>query len=294
MSASVWGRNDAVSAPTPTFAIITLLGAILMPLRVLGIFLAVGTCWLSFMCLTGGDARNIPPPGPKRTAMVWIGKLCSRLVTLCFGVVFINTHGRPSTTMPRLLVSNHISYIDITVLMSIFHPSFIAKSGVKSAPLVGFIAQCMQCLFVDRSKPNNTTEIIRERIASRSAPQVLIFAEGTTTNGTAVTKFRTGAFIYEEPVEVVALRYHYAQLNPTDVGMDTAKHLMLQLCQPFCTVDLHFLGAHIPTEEEKKNPAVYAAAVRAKISEKLNLPQVDEGFEDKVQWMQHAGLQKMR
>ncbi len=117
-----------------------------------------------------------------------------------------------ATKKASTLVSNHLSQYDIFYQLHVEQPSFIAKLEVKNYPLVGPIAQALFCLFVDRAK--NTHEILeaikdrQESIERNPAhPRITIFPEGTITNGTALLKFKKGAFVAKRAIRVKAMKY---------------------------------------------------------------------------------------
>jgi len=113
---------------------------------------------------------------------------------------------------PALLVSNHVSWLDIPVLASLTHSNFLSKDEVRSWPVIGWLAASSGTLFIRRGAGEAGS--ISRQIAARLASDGLLtlFPEGTTTDGTEVRPFfprlfsaaiETGA-----PVVPVALRYH--------------------------------------------------------------------------------------
>lgn len=118
-----------------------------------------------------------------------------------------------------MVVANHTGYLDILILLATYNGAFVAKGGVLKTPFVGTIAKALQCLFVVKG------ESLTERLVSRirttfechrrkdSCPgcgacstTLIIFPEGTTTNGHAMCAFRTGAFVAGQPVKPVVVR----------------------------------------------------------------------------------------
>jgi 1-acyl-sn-glycerol-3-phosphate acyltransferase len=91
-----------------------------------------------------------------------------------------------------LLVSNHISWADIMVIGSIAPVAFIAKSEVARWPLVGITAKIQRTVFVDRTRRQQTGDAIAEiveRLASGTT--MVLFAEGTSSDGNRVLPFRS-------------------------------------------------------------------------------------------------------
>ena len=89
-------------------------------------------------------------------------------------------------------------------------PGFVAKASVADVPFIGTIATSIQTIFISRgskSSKETTKELLVKRGSSGSEfPPVLIFPEGTTTNGVSVSQFKVGAFLAGAKVQPVALR----------------------------------------------------------------------------------------
>lgn len=91
---------------------------------------------------------------------------------------------------PVLIVGNHISWVDIYAYLSIADFRFIAKSEVKSWPLIGWFARNIGTIFVERDRPRDAVRVGRElREALEAGHAVCLFPEGTTTDGSVVLPF---------------------------------------------------------------------------------------------------------
>lgn len=94
-----------------------------------------------------------------------------------------------------LLVSNHISWLDIPLLGSLLPLNFLSKDEVRRWPVVGWLAWKSGTLFIKRGNDGAanqaTLEITRHLIADQN---VLVFPEGTTTDGTRVRRFHPRLF----------------------------------------------------------------------------------------------------
>jgi 1-acyl-sn-glycerol-3-phosphate acyltransferase len=94
-----------------------------------------------------------------------------------------------------LYVSNHVSWADIFVLGSVLPVSFVAKAEVGRWPVLGWLARQHGTIFVDRtrrSKAGEQSDSIAARLDSDNA--VLLFPEGTSSDGQAVLPFRSALF----------------------------------------------------------------------------------------------------
>lgn len=117
-------------------------------------------------------------------------QLFLRLVAFGLGLK-ITVHGRPAAG-PVLLLSNHISWLDIVAIGATVPVRFVAKSEVAAYPLVGLFARLQRTIFVDRARRAETGRIAREMSGALGAGDaVLLFAEGTSDIGTHVLPFKS-------------------------------------------------------------------------------------------------------
>ena len=100
--------------------------------------------------------------------------------------------GTPVRDRAVLFVSNHVSWSDIVVIGSIAPVAFVAKREVASWPLVGITAKIQRTVFVDRSRRHQTGDAVSQ-IVQRLAggTSVVLFAEGTSSDGNRVLPFRS-------------------------------------------------------------------------------------------------------
>jgi 1-acyl-sn-glycerol-3-phosphate acyltransferase len=91
-----------------------------------------------------------------------------------------------------VLVSNHLSYLDIIVLSSIRPCVFVAKRDVADWPLFGWLAHAAGAIFVDRERrlsSNKAVALVRKAIADGAI--VVLFPEGTSSDGSKVLPFKS-------------------------------------------------------------------------------------------------------
>jgi lyso-ornithine lipid O-acyltransferase len=104
----------------------------------------------------------------------------------------VNVHGTIETRRPVMLVANHASWLDIIALGSIADVVFIAKAEVRDWPVFGKLARWQRSVFVDREVRRSTGRQIAE-VAERldRGEVVVLFAEGTTSDGNRVLDFKS-------------------------------------------------------------------------------------------------------
>lgn len=216
-----------------------------------------------------------------------------------------------------LWVSNHVSFVDVLVHMALNFPSFVSREETGRTPLVGGIARAMECVFVRREKvegsgidPGNAVRASQE-LARRArlraqmvedgrsdvdvqAPPVVVFAEGTTSNGKQLLTFRTGAFLTGSWIRPVVLRYRplwWASFSPAWESVSAVQHVVLMLSQGAYGVEVIRLPPCAPSRMDRGDPVAFAQAVRARMSLASGLPCVSATFQDKRAY--HAHLRSL-
>ena len=110
-----------------------------------------------------------------------------------FGIKII-TEGRIETEGQVVYVGNHISYLDIEVIGSLLTGSFVAKKEVESWPLLGIMGKMQRTLYISRSPKDapRETKVMLDRL--EEGLPLIIFPEGTSSNGTNVLPFKSSFF----------------------------------------------------------------------------------------------------
>ena len=162
--------------------------------------------------------------------------------------VRIRVHGE----IPRdgLIVSNHVSYVDIVALGAVAACAFVSKKEVAHWPVFGLYARCSATIFVDRERRGAVADVaaeMRERLDA--GVPLTLFPEGTSTGGSDVLPFRSSLFepVVELgcPVTACALRYSLEGGSVADEvaywrDMTLAPHLLNLLSKTGVTLHIHF------------------------------------------------------
>ena len=103
----------------------------------------------------------------------------------------IQVVGQAATARPVLFVSNHSSWLDIPVLGAAVEACFVAKTEVGTWPLIRTVARLGRTVFVSRSRSATKGEAgaLRERLGQGDS--IILFPEGTTSDGARVLPFRS-------------------------------------------------------------------------------------------------------
>jgi 1-acyl-sn-glycerol-3-phosphate acyltransferase len=120
-----------------------------------------------------------------------IPHLYHRILCALIGIR-ISEVGRRSAATPALILSNHVSWLDICVITALAPVVFVAKSEVAGWPVFGWLAKLQRTIFINRQARHQTGAATRE-IAGRllGGDAVVLFAEGTSSDGIRVLPFRS-------------------------------------------------------------------------------------------------------
>ena len=149
--------------------------------------------------------RGLPP---QRVRMVWLQHSSRRVLRILAAEI------ESSGPCPRegLLVSNHLSYLDILVLVTLTPAVFVSKSEVRHWPVFGWFARMSGTIFLDRTRRSDVVRI-REKIDAvlRDGHLVVLFPEGTSSDGRQVLPFRSSLLesvtANERPLFVSGITY---------------------------------------------------------------------------------------
>lgn len=120
----------------------------------------------------------------------------------------------PAAQFPAraLVVSNHVSWLDIFVINTLQPCRFVAKADIRSWPLLGWLCAKSGTIFIARGKLRAVRRIFEYVVATiRNAELVAFFPEGTTAAQGALLPFHSNLFEAaidaHVPIQPVALRY---------------------------------------------------------------------------------------
>ena len=122
----------------------------------------------------------------------------------------INVKNKPPAT-PSLLISNHLSYVDIVVLSAQVGCTFVAKSEVARWPILGFVSTTLHTIFIDRKSKRDVLRVMSAAQASLDQGLgVVLFAEGTSTGGGTPQPFKSSLLEFAARLRMPV---HYASIE---------------------------------------------------------------------------------
>lgn len=241
----------------------------------------------------GDGAGGAPPTLARRLRAYWrIARAC---VQLLVGLVMISTRfGRDSPALhmrqsqrwsagmlramgvrlvvhglPRpgakLVVANHVSWLDIPALSAVEPARFVSKAEVKRWPLFGKLSDASDTLYLARERPRDALRVVHQMAEALQAGDTLaVFPEGTTGDGVELLPFHANllqaAIATETPVQPVALRYfditHASSPAVSFVGETTLAQSVWRIaCADGFGVQVSFLPARSVRRADRRRLA---------------------------------------
>lgn len=215
----------------------------------------------------------------------------------------LHVQGSMDAARPLLVVTNHLSYLDIIILGS-QGVRFTPKGEIERWPLIGFICRLCDSVFIDR-RPEQVQEMAQRIKASLAGGAVVaMFPEATTGNGLHLLPFKSGFFSLAEEgvdgrelaVQPAAIAYTRISRLPIDRtqwpelawygDMELAPHLLHLLTLGAINVELTYLPPLTITECGNRKHMAQAAhnAIAGAIEESRNRRHTLEANAEKP-WM---------
>ncbi len=214
--------------------------------------------------------------------------------------VKIQVTGAKTLARPTLFVSNHISWLDIFVLGALHGGPFVARGDMEGWPVFGWLSKLRRSVFVDRenrARARDQINVLIEKL--KSDRSLILFAEGTSTDGLRVLDFKSSLFSVAEKwpgpeaLTIQPISIAYTHLNGLPIArhyrpyigwygdMELAPHLWELLQLGRLTASVHY---HAPiTVDGSKSRKVLSQECRniiAKRVEQLNNHLVIPGESD--------------
>lgn len=144
----------------------------------------------------------------RRWRQRFYGKLAKGL-----GIKKIIIKGTPDLSA-KLVVCNHVSYTDIPVLGAALPCHFVSKDDVEGWPIIGWIARQFGTVFISRKSYNVRSGLESLHTAMKhTALPIVLFPEGTTSDGCTILPFKSSYFEIPEPILIQPVSIDYSHVN---------------------------------------------------------------------------------
>jgi len=135
----------------------------------------------------------------------------------------IRVYHQLSPRRPLFVVANHVSYLDVFILGALIPAVFVSKQEVRDWPVVGWMAWLQRTIFIARSRSRAYDELGLLGDALENGFNIIMFPEGTSTDGTIVLPFKSALFeaprranAYTQPVSLIYRERHGGVLSDKD------------------------------------------------------------------------------
>ena len=129
-----------------------------------------------------------------------------------------------------MFISNHISYLDIIILGSLVNAIFVAKSEIRNWPIINKLCMLGKTIFVERDNRRSVKKqaiLIKENM--ENGLNVILFPEGTSSDGSKVLSFKSSLF---EVIDHEELRNY--NLQPISISYNKLDGLpLVKIHRPF-------------------------------------------------------------
>ena len=172
------------------------------------------------MFVAAGTELAVKQPETRQERADWLHRFCARAMR---GMgIEINVSG--SFPKRGVVISNHLSYLDIVVYAAIHPCVFVSKAEVAGWPVVGWMTTMSGTVYVARGHGGSAMKAREGMQAAVDAGlPVVFFPEGTTSNGSGLLKFHSGLLAQAldggAPVTAACIRYGFAEDNGPDVSV---------------------------------------------------------------------------
>ncbi|ULP46267.1 lysophospholipid acyltransferase family protein [Mycolicibacter virginiensis] len=207
----------------------------------------------------------VPLPGRVR-----LQRGACRVVLRCFGVRVTTTGGPVRNLRGMLVVSPHVSWLDVFVIGAVSPGTFVARADLISWPGVGALARMMRIIPIERDSLRGLPVVV-DAVAARlrAGRTVVAFPEGTTWCGRAHGRFYPAMFQAAvdagRPVQPLQLTYRHPDGSPSTVpafvGDDSLLASMRRLITARRTIaQVHVAALQLPGTDRRELAARCQAA----------------------------------
>lgn len=193
---------------------------------------------------------SLSPAARAQRVQWWCATLLRRL-----GVsLHVDGQFRPGA---KLIVANHVSWLDILAINAISPVRFVSKAEVKHWPLLGRMVTAGGTLYIERERSRDALRVIHQMAqALQSGDTVAVFPEGTTSDGHTLLPFHANLFqaaiSTQTPVQALALRYADDTAPISTAAAYVGKTTLLQsVWWIVCASGLHARVVVLPAQADR-------------------------------------------
>lgn len=219
----------------------------------------------------------VPLPGRSHVQRAYC-----RLMLRCFGVRITVSGGPIRNLRGVLVVSGHVSWVDVFAIGAVLPGSFVARADLVEWPALGVLARLMKVIPIERASLRRLPDVV-DAVATRlrAGQTVVAFPEGTTWCGLAYGPFRPAMFQAAvdaaRPVQPLRLTYHHRDGRPSTLAAFVGDDTLLQSFRRLVTARLTVVHVQVeslqlPGHSRRDLTARCEAAVRGTVPPRASHP----------------------
>ena len=202
--------------------------------------MCVASCFLA--CLAKMSIGKLTPEEGARLLHLWSARLLRSIGAR------LTTSGEPPAH--GLIVSNHLSYLDIFAFSAVAPCAFVSKDEIRSWPIIGRIASLAGCVFIDRATRSQAHLVQPQmKTALANGSRLILFPEGTSSDGRSVLPFHSSLLepvvAMQVPVAIAHISYSLSDGDPATEAcywgeMKMLPHVIRLLSKKRLEINLRF------------------------------------------------------
>jgi 1-acyl-sn-glycerol-3-phosphate acyltransferase len=231
-------------------------------LRLTLLFISLAQIAAALLAMRLRCGKRIPPGERAR----WLHHSCALLLRR------LGIAARVDGPLPRrgLIASNHLGYLDVLIFGAALPCVFVSKSEVRSWPIFGPLTRSAGTIFIDRNSQASTaavTQSMHEALAANLP--VLLFPEGTSSDGSSVLRFHPSLFESAiragAPVTPAAISYRAADAPEQELCYYGDHNFAIHLIKLLGRQSIHARIAFSPRTAEYADRKAAAGAAQAEV-----------------------------
>lgn len=219
------------------------------------------------LLLPGLPLLGVPLPGSTHFQRAYC-----RLVLRSLGVRIVVSGSPIRNIRGVLVVSSHVSWLDVFTIGAVLPGSFVARADMFSGPATGMVARILRIIPIERSSLRRLPDVVDAAARRLRAGQTVVaFPEGTTWCGLASGTFYPAMFQAAidagRPVQPLRLSYHHADGSlstaPAFVGTDTLPQSVCRVARaPRTVAKVRVESLELPGGDRRALASRCQAAIR--------------------------------
>lgn len=213
-----------------------------------------------------------------RHIIISISRIGLRTFLWSLGVGWIQIEGEFDPDA-RFLICNHIGFLDPLIMIQIRYVIFVVKKEFTKVKILKNIIDICDPFYVDRSKNCGQTVEIIKRAQDKNRDQIMIFPEGTVSNGKYLLQFHKSAFLSKCKIQPIVMQF-WTPLLPKGwntfswLSQGTFELLWDQLSIPLSICKIKILDPIYP-DSESENADLLATKAQLMMANQLGIQAID-------------------